>query len=234
LNYISYRDRERAKIDFERALILAGGVAHDLNNILSGIVSYPELLLMDLPEDNPMHQALTTIKKSGENAAAIVQDLLTLAGRGVNAQELLNLNKIIAQCLDSPEIRALGRLHTDRDLAAVLQSDLLGIYGFSIYIYKSLVNLIFNAAEAMPQGGRVEIATANHYADKTVSGFDTVGEGEYVVLSVTDSGVGIASGYSESERMGKAKELGVRGYIKKPYTLMTIAKVVQEELQRSP
>ena len=57
---------------------LAGGVAHDLNNILSGIVSYPDLLLMDLPDDSPLVQPLTTIQKSGVKAAAIVQDLLTL------------------------------------------------------------------------------------------------------------------------------------------------------------
>ena len=62
---------------------LAGGVAHDLNNILSGIVSYPDLLLMDLPDDSPLVQPLTTIQKSGVKAAAIVQDLLTLARRGL-------------------------------------------------------------------------------------------------------------------------------------------------------
>jgi two-component system cell cycle sensor histidine kinase/response regulator CckA len=170
---------------------LAGGVAHDLNNILSGIVSYPELLLMDLPEDSRLHKALTSIKTSGENAAAIVQDLLTLAGRGVPTLELLSLNQIVGRCLDAPEIRALSQSNPDIRLAADLQPDLLWIRGSSIHIFKSLSNLIFNAAEAMPHGGSIEIATANRYADKTISGFDTVGEGEYVVLSVTDSGIGI-------------------------------------------
>ena len=69
---------------------LAGGVAHDLNNILSGIVSYPELLLMDLKDDSPLRQPILTIQKSGEKAAAIVQDLLTLARRGVEATEVVN------------------------------------------------------------------------------------------------------------------------------------------------
>jgi len=63
--------------------ILAGGVAHDLNNILGGLVSYPELLLLQLPEDSPLRKSILTIKKSGEKAAAVVQDLLTLARRGV-------------------------------------------------------------------------------------------------------------------------------------------------------
>ena len=62
---------------------LAGGVAHDLNNVLSGIVSYPELLLMDLPEDSPLRKPILTMQNSGEKAVAIVQDLLTMARRGV-------------------------------------------------------------------------------------------------------------------------------------------------------
>jgi PAS domain S-box-containing protein len=175
---------------------LAGGVAHDLNNILSGIVSYPELLLMDLPQDSSLRQPLTTIKKSGENAAAVVQDLLTLARRGVTARELLNLNKIVEECLHSPEIRSLRSLHPNIDISIRLQSDLFNIYGSFIHIFKSLSNLISNAVEAMPQGGRIKIATNNRYTDGVVSGFDTVEEGEYAVLSIADSGIGI----SESDK----------------------------------
>ena len=170
---------------------LAGGVAHDLNNILSGIVSYPELLLLDLPQDSALRQPLTTIKKSGENAAAIVQDLLTLARRGVAARELVNLNQIVEECLDSPEIQSLMGLQPNIKISTSLQPDLFNTYGSSIHIFKSLSNLIFNAVEAMPKGGRIKIATSNRYADRVVSGFDTVKEGEYVVLSVADSGIGI-------------------------------------------
>jgi len=67
----------------------------------------------------------------------------------------------------------------------------LNVYGSSIHILKSMSNLIANAVEAMPSGGRIDIATSNRYADRTVSGFDLVKEGEYVVLSIADSGVGI-------------------------------------------
>jgi two-component system, cell cycle sensor histidine kinase and response regulator CckA len=116
---------------------------------------------------------------------------LTLAGRGVPTPELLCLNQIVQRCLDAPEIRALSRRNPDLVLVADLRPDLLRIRGSSIHIFKSLSNLIFNAADAMPRGGRIEIATTNRYADGVVSGFDTVGEGEYVVLSVTDSGVGV-------------------------------------------
>ncbi|MDH3875515.1 MAG: PAS domain S-box protein, partial [Desulfobacteraceae bacterium] len=82
---------------------LAGGVAHDLNNILSGIVSYPELLLMDIPQESPLRKPILTIQKAGERAAAIVQDLLTLARRGVVTTKVVNLNSIISEYLKSPE-----------------------------------------------------------------------------------------------------------------------------------
>jgi len=75
--------------------LLAGGVAHDLNNVLSGIVSYPDLLLLDLPEDSSLRNPIETMKKSGHRAVAIVQDLLTVA-RGVATMiEPLNLNDIV-------------------------------------------------------------------------------------------------------------------------------------------
>jgi two-component system cell cycle sensor histidine kinase/response regulator CckA len=88
------RQLERSK-KMESLGLLAGGVAHDLNNVLSGIVSYPDLLLMDLPEDHAMRAPIETIKESGQKAATIVQDLLTLARRGVSTSETLNLNSLI-------------------------------------------------------------------------------------------------------------------------------------------
>ena len=86
---------------------LAGGVAHDLNNILSGIVSYPELLLMDLPAESPLRKPIQIIQRSGEKAAAIVQDLLTLARRGVSVTKVVDLNQIITEFLKSPEYQKL-------------------------------------------------------------------------------------------------------------------------------
>jgi PAS domain S-box-containing protein len=170
---------------------LAGGVAHDLNNILSGIISYPELLLLDLPQDSALRGPLTTIKKSGENAAAIVQDLLTLARRGIAARELLNLNTIVEECLDSPEIQSLMGIHPNINISICLQSDLFNIYGSSVHIFKSLSNLIINAFEAILKSGSIDISTENRYTERIVSRFDSVKEGEYVVLSVADSGIGI-------------------------------------------
>jgi PAS domain S-box-containing protein len=171
---------------------LAGGVAHDLNNILSGIVSYPDLLLLDLPQDSPLYEPLVTIRASGERAAAIVQDLLTLARRGVSSTALLNLNAIIESYLQSPEFKTLKALFPEMHIEKSLQPDLFNLIGSGVHVSKTLMNLVSNAAEAMPRGGTITIRTANQYIDQTVAGFETVVEGEYVVLSVTDAGVGIA------------------------------------------
>jgi len=109
LLYETLENKKRLEAQLQRAQkmeaigTLAGGVAHDLNNILSGLVSYPELLLMDMPEGSPLRRPIFTIQKSGEKAATIVQDLLTLARRGVAVTEVVSLNTIISDYLKSPE-----------------------------------------------------------------------------------------------------------------------------------
>ena len=175
---------------------LAGGVAHDLNNILSGIVSYPELLLMDLPENSSIRKPLMTIKQSGENATAVVQDLLALARRGIQTNELLNLNRLIKSCLHSADIQFLLDQHPLIKISTNLHPDLLFVHGSKVQIVKAIGNLITNAVESIPDGGRIRIITTNRYADKRVSGFDIVEEGEYAVITISDSGVGI----SETDR----------------------------------
>lgn len=172
---------------------LAGGVAHDLNNILSGLVSYPELLLMELPDDSPLRKPILTIQKSGENAASVVNDLLTLARRGVAVTEVLNLNTIISDYLQSPEFEKLKLDHSEFRVATELEENLLNIAGSSIHLTKTVMNLVSNAVEAMPAGGDIHIKTENSYVDQPVRGYDTIEEGDYVVFSVSDGGVGISS-----------------------------------------
>ncbi|UCF91807.1 MAG: PAS domain S-box protein [Desulfobacterales bacterium] len=204
-----FRDiRERKRAEAEKAKLeaqlyraqqmeaigtLAGGVAHDLNNILSGIVSYPDLLLMELPEDSPLREPILTIKKSGDKAASIVQDLLTLARRGVAAMEVVSLNQIIADYLESHEFGRLITHHPHVEVEKKIDDRLLNIKGSAALLSKTLMNLVANAAEAMPDGGRISIATQNRYIDRPIGGYDQIQEGDYVVLSVTDTGVGILS-----------------------------------------
>jgi two-component system cell cycle sensor histidine kinase/response regulator CckA len=170
---------------------LAGGVAHDLNNILSGIVSYPELLLMDLPEDSPLRKPILTMQDSGKRAAAIVQDLLTLARRGVVIKEVVNLNDIINEYLKSPEHEKLKLYYSEVEIETNIESDLLNISGSSVHLSKTIMNLVSNAAEAIPDGGKIFISAENRYIDRPISGYDRIEEGDYITLVISDTGIGI-------------------------------------------
>ena len=172
--------------------MLAGGVAHDLNNILSGLVSYPELILMDLPPRSPLRKPIRTIQRSGERAANIVQDLLTLARRGVSVAEMVNLNHIIQDYLKSPEYKALCEHHPEIDWQLDLADDLLNISGSPIHLTKTVMNLVLNAAEASVDRGLIRIKTENRYIDTPIKGYEDIQEGDYVALTVADNGIGIS------------------------------------------
>jgi signal transduction histidine kinase/ActR/RegA family two-component response regulator len=171
---------------------LAGGVAHDLNNILSGIVSYPELLLLDLSPHHPMAAPLRTIQESGKKAAAIVQDLLTLARRGVSVAEVVCLNDVVSEYILSPEHRKLLQFHPAVRVELRLEAGLRNISGSPHHLSKTLMNLVSNAAEAMPEGGTITITTANRTVDGPINGYDRTEPGEYCLLTVADTGTGIA------------------------------------------
>ncbi|MBW1781991.1 MAG: PAS domain S-box protein [Deltaproteobacteria bacterium] len=171
--------------------LMAGGVAHDLNNILSGMVSYPELILMDLPEDSPLRKPIMTIQESGMKAADVVADLLTIAKGVAIGKEVLNLNTIATEYLGSPEYRQLVMRHSFVDYKIDLSPELLNIKGSATHIKKSLMNLVINASEAIEGNGTVTISTASRYLDEPVKGYEDVCVGEYAVLAVSDDGSGI-------------------------------------------
>jgi PAS domain S-box-containing protein len=170
---------------------LASGVAHDLNNILSGLVSYPDLLLAKMPQDDPWRGPIGIIKKSGERAAAIVQDLLTLSRRGVADLEPVNLNHIVVEYLESAEFKAMMAHFPGIRVEKKLKPDLPNISGSRVHLLKTVMNLLSNAAEAMPDGGTIFVETSRRYEDSSASGFDSLPEGEYAVLTVKDHGIGI-------------------------------------------
>lgn len=170
---------------------MAGGIAHDLNNILSGIVSYPELLLLDLPLDSPQRKAIETIQKSGQRAADVVSDLLTVARGAARVKEVRNLNVIIEEYLDSVEHQNLVSILPLVTFRTQLESDLLNISCSSTHMRKCLMNLVNNATEAIEESGTVTISTANRYLDEPLQGYQDIRTGEYVVLSVSDDGLGI-------------------------------------------
>jgi PAS domain S-box-containing protein len=198
---ISYRkqvEKERHRLEeclqrsekMEALGTMAGGVAHDLNNVLGIVVGYCELLLDDLDE-SPAKSRAMEIFKGGQRAAAMVQDLLTLARRGVLSRKVLNLNNILLECQDSPGFAKVLSGHPHIEIKTHFEADLLNMSGSAVHLEKSFINLVSNAAEAMPNGGALTIETANRYLDKPISGYDEVREGDYVVLTVSDTGQGI-------------------------------------------
>jgi two-component system, cell cycle sensor histidine kinase and response regulator CckA len=171
---------------------LASGVAHDLNNILVGLVAYPDLLLLELPPDSPLREKITLIQRSGQKAAAIVQDLLTLGRRGVIVSEVTDLNAVIEEYLTSLEFEAAWKHHPTTALESDLAPDLLMIKGSKVHLGKVVMNLLSNAAEAMPAGGTIRISTCNRYLESPLRHYEEIPPGEYVCLSVADEGVGIS------------------------------------------
>ncbi|MBW2458179.1 MAG: PAS domain-containing protein [Deltaproteobacteria bacterium] len=113
---------------------LAAGVAHDLNNVLAAVVGYPDLLLRKVPDHSPLRNDLLTIRASGTKAALIVQDLLTLARRGVPNRSILNLNSVVESYLDSPEHRDLLSFHPAVVVDSSLADNLLNISGSAIHL----------------------------------------------------------------------------------------------------
>lgn len=171
---------------------LAGGVAHDLNNVLNAIVGYPDLILLDLPEDSPLRGPIVKIQESGKKASTIVQDLLTLARRGVVPTEVLNLNQVVESYLASPEFERVRESHPFVTLEQKLEPELLNMVGSSVHLSKSIMNLVNNAMEAMADGGTVHIATESRYVDMPIKGYDQIQEGDYAVLTVSDTGHGMS------------------------------------------
>ena len=203
LDITDRKKAEKEKEQLEKRLIrmekmealglLAGGVAHDLNNVLSGIVTYPELLMMDLPNDHRFRKPLDLIHSSGLKASAIVNDLLTLARRGVVATEVINLNNIIMDYLKSPEHHKLVSYYNNIVIKTNLNQGLTNIKGSEIHLRTTIMNLVSNAAEAQPSGGEIIISTENLHIDKPIQGYESIKAGEFAVLTIEDKGIGINS-----------------------------------------
>lgn len=176
--------------------LLAGGVAHDLNNILSGIVSLPELILMDPKLSPKQAKAVQTIKASGQRAVAVVNDLLTMTRGAASAKEPIILNRLVRTYLFSPEHKALEAAFPTTTIETDLDEELLNINGSAIHINKTLMNLVNNAFEAInvsaSSKNQILIQTRNQYVDFPIRGYDSIHPGEYVMLTVADSGDGIS------------------------------------------
>ena len=171
--------------------MMAGGVAHDLNNILSGVINYPELMLLKLPEDSELREPLTAVIKSGNRAASLVSDLLTVSSGAASPKYPYNLNEIVDEYLDSQEASNLKDRYPEITIAKELNADLQNILCSRIHIFKCIMNLVINGAEAIEGQGTILIKTTNEIADHASESTDDCAR-SFVKLEVYDSGKGIS------------------------------------------
>jgi two-component system, cell cycle sensor histidine kinase and response regulator CckA len=171
--------------------VLAGSVAHDLNNILNGIIGYPELLLRKIPENSPLREYIFAIQECGEKAAAVVQDIVLLSRRGVIVQDLILINKLLLKTMNSPEFVKICKEHPSVRIKLNLQPFLLNCKGSSIHIYTAIMNLLVNAIEAMEHGGQLTVGTENISIETPLIGYEHINAGEYVSITIADTGSGI-------------------------------------------
>jgi PAS domain S-box-containing protein len=172
--------------------LLAGGVAHDLNNILSGIVGYPELLLMQVPKDSELRKPIQAIHESGLRAVAVVADLLTVARGVACAKEPARLNRLVKEYMDSPEHRKLKSLHAHIGCITHLDPHLQNIHCSPVHVNKCIMNLVTNAMEAIEGPGEIVISTRNQLVDEKTALKHGISAGEYAILTVSDNGKGIS------------------------------------------
>ena len=130
-NHREMEERLQRAEKMESLGTLAGGVAHDLNNVLGIVIGFSELLLDRIEESSPIRSDIMYIMQSGERAAAIVQDLLTLARRGVRSTKVVNLNTVIMDCQKTPEFEKVVSSQSSVRIKMELETDLLHIVGIS-------------------------------------------------------------------------------------------------------
>ncbi len=167
---------------------LAGGVAHDFNNILTAILSYAELGLEDLRPDDPLAQDLEEIRNAAVRARTLTRQLLAFSRQQVLAPRVLDLNQVVAE-IDKMLRRLVGE---DIEIAAALAPRLGAIRADPGQIEQVIVNLAVNARDAMPEGGQLTIETAEvELPEATARDLVTVPAGRYVMLAITDTGYGM-------------------------------------------
>jgi len=167
---------------------LAGGIAHDFNNLLTAILGNTQLLLRDLPPGDSKRGDVEEIRKASERAASLTRQLLAYSRRQMLQPEILDLNFVVGE-MDKMLRRLIGE-HIA--LATVLAADLERVRADPNQIEQVIVNLAVNARDAMPDGGKLTIETANVDLDEAYAQTHLGSvAGPYVMLAVTDSGVGM-------------------------------------------
>jgi len=167
---------------------LASGIAHDFNNLLTALTGYAELALDALPPNEPSRADLIEIRTVSKRAAGLTRQLLAFASKQIIEPRVLNLNDLLL------EIDQLLRPLVSEDIERVMQlsPDLWGIQADAVQIEQVVVNMAINARDAMPNGGKLVIETANIELDHAYTRGQTgVTTGDYVLLTISDTGTGM-------------------------------------------
>lgn len=174
--------------------VLAGGVAHDFNNMLTAINGYSELALRSLPASDPVRSNIEEIKKAGVRATMLTNQLLAFSRRQLLRPELVHINETVAETSNMLK-RLIGE---DVELECILNPNVGEISVDPGQLSQILMNLAVNARDAMPRGGKLTIETANVNVDlKYAHNHVGVVPGEYVMLAVSDTGLGMTSELQE-------------------------------------
>ncbi len=185
----STEERLRQAYKMEAVGRLAGGVAHDFNNVLTAIFGYTDLLRDQLPEGDPRRADLDEIRRSAERAASLTRQLLAFSRKQVMQPRVLDLNEVV----ENVQKLLTKLVGDDVELELGLDPDLWRVRADPGQVEQILMNLAANARDAMPEGGRVVIATANlTMGDDDVRELPGLVPGAYVRLRVTDSGEGMS------------------------------------------
>jgi len=194
--------------------VLAGGIAHDFNNLLTGIMGYADLALVKMTVDSPVRQDIEKQRKICIKAAELAQQLLAFSRKQVVVLEVINLNSLVGSLLDMAS-RMIGETIT---LEVKRGPGLKNINADKTRIEQVLMNLIVNARDAMPEGGKLLIETNNiKLDDEYAKRHAEIKEGQYVMISVTDTGYGMTNEVKEkifdpfftTKEVGKGTGLGM-------------------------
>ncbi len=191
---------------------LAGGVAHDFNNLLMTIQGNISLLLQDTEREHPGYQRLAIIEKAIKSGARLTRQLLAYARKGKYEVRRLDLNQLVKEAADT-----LGRTRKDIVIDFELSADLQAIAADRNQMELVLLNLLINAADAMPLGGKLVLETFNVTHDRIPAKLYDPKSGRYVLLTVTDTGIGMDADtcrqlfdpFFTTKKTGKAKGLGL-------------------------
>src|SRR5437660_820285 len=168
---------------------LAGGVAHDFNNLLMVISAYAELMLDSLGSEHPLRRNVQEIMTASRRAADLTRQLLAFGRKQMQSLQLLDLNRVIRE-INEMLPRLIGE---DIQLIFAPGKNVGKVKADPVQIEQIVMNLAANARDAMPNGGKLTIETADaHLDDSYIQRHSIVPPGEYVLLAVTDTGEGIA------------------------------------------